>query len=73
MTNKINAKLVDFRLHDFKSAKDRDRFDKFANDLLGFHKGVVITPFYSEEGELMSFVVDSKKVAKIIKGGGSEE
>ena len=65
--NKIKAKLIGLEVGGFSTKKDKKEFDKLCDGLWGFNKGIVITPFYSEEGELMSFIVDSKKTAKLIK------
>lgn len=64
---KIKAKLIGLTAGDFATKKDKEEFDKLCNGLWAFNKGIVITPYYSKEGELMSFCVDSKKAARLIK------
>jgi len=64
---KIKAKLINLAVGDFKTKKDRQEFDKFCKGLWGFNDGMTITPYYSKEGELMSFTVNSKKAAEMIK------
>lgn len=66
--NKIKAKLIGIGLPvgGFSTKKDKQEFDKLCKGLVSFNDGIVITPYYSKEGELMSFIVDSKKAAKII-------
>ena len=65
----LNMQEIGFTMV-FKAAyiyyKGKVPIDKLCDGLWGFNKGIVITPFYSEEGELMSFIVDSKKTAKLI-------
>ena len=57
---KIKAKLIGLEVGGFATEKDKEEFDKLCEGLWGFNKGITITPSYSEEGELMSFIVDSK-------------
>lgn len=63
---KIKAKLLSLTVGGFLTKKDKEEFDKLGKGLRDFNSGIVITPLYSEEGELMSFTIDSKKAFKII-------
>ena len=64
---KIKAKLIELHVGAFSTKKDKREFDKLVKGLWEFNNGIVITPFYSKEGELMSFIVDSKRAVKLIK------
>lgn len=71
MVEQIKAKLIGLSVGGFKSEADKEAFDVLVDAMFSMSNGIVITPFYSDEGELMSFIVDSKKASKIIdkKGG----
>jgi len=66
MTN-IKAKLIELHVGDFSTKKDKLEFKRLCKGLMSFNDGITITPYYSKEGELMSFIVDSKKAAKLIE------
>ena len=73
MTNKIYAKHFDFTAANFKSSKDRERFEEFACLTLqaGNMEYCCITPSLNEKtGELMSFIVDMPKANKILEERG---
>jgi hypothetical protein len=62
---KIRAKWFNFRMHGFKTVKDKKLYQEFITRCFGMN-GVVVTPIYSDKGELMSFMVDSEKADKIL-------
>lgn len=64
--SEIHCELFDFICQKFKTKKDKKEFEKFAKKCLSLNQ-VTITPFYSIKGELMSFLVDSKKAHDTIK------
>lgn len=63
---KIRAGIFEFAAGNFESEEDKKAFEEFslAAHLMG--EGVVITPLYSKNGELMSFTVDSAKADAIL-------
>ena len=65
--NTIKAKLIGLEVGGFSTKKDGKEFDKLCKGLWGFNKGITITPFYNEDGELMSFLVDSEKAVQLVK------
>ena len=69
---KITANLIELHVGGFKTDKDKEAFEVFCECLFSMNDGIVLTPFYSDGGELMSFVVDSKKAAKIVEKGKDE-
>lgn len=67
---KIKARLIGIGARASLTEKERKEFIKFCKCLAPFNDGIVITPYYSKDGELMSFIVDSKKAAGLIKNRG---
>lgn len=65
--DKIKASLYRMDVGGFKSEEDSKAFDKLKDGSWNFNEGITITPFYSKEGELMSFIVDSDKASKLIE------
>ena len=64
---KINCQAIHLALEDFETQKDQEASEIFFECMHTMNNGVVITPIYSERGELMSFVVDSKKAHEIVE------
>lgn len=60
---KIKAKLIGLEVGGFATKKDKEKFDKLCGGLWNFNKGIIIIPFYNDDGELTSFVVNSKKAS----------
>lgn len=63
----IKAKLIELHVGAFETEEDRRGFDILCNRLHDFNNGITITPIYSDDGELMSLIIDSNKAAKILK------
>lgn len=63
---KIKAELIELHVRGFSTQKDKQEFDKFYKGLSGFLDGIEITSYY-RDGELMSFMVDSKRAVRLIK------
>ena len=63
----IKAKLIELHVGEFEAEEDRRGFYVLCNRLHDFSSGVTITPIYSDDGELMSLIIDSNKAAKILK------
>ena len=64
---KINANLIELHIGGFESPEDKKSFDEFCKKLYAMNQGIVITPILSDNGELMSFIVDSKKASEILE------
>ena len=64
---KINANLIELHVGRFESPEDKKTFDEFCKKLYSMNQGIVITPILSDNGELMSFIVDSKKASEILE------
>jgi len=68
MIDKIKAKLISLEVGAFESEEDKNKFDKIVKGLWQFDKGIIITSYYNNDtGDLMSFIVSSKKFHEIIK------
>ena len=57
---------VDNLFLDF-DCEDKEYFYKFWDKFLNWKGEATITPLYSDNGELMSFIVDSKKADNLLK------